>query len=157
MKFNKKQKKIMRFMATILFSIALILILKLAFNVEFDVDNNSPYNGTWYIGYKYYEGNDTSKLVYVYSRKLNLFSNNKFSVEEAESYVTNDQIYNGTYKISDDKLELNYEVDGKKLKEIYYLIDDKICVERICDKYYTKNKLDKYFEQFNSKLETEEE
>ena len=155
MKINKKQKKIMRGGALVLFSIALILILKLVFNINFNGYNDNPYNGTWYIGYKYYEGDNTDKLVFVYARKLHLFSDNTFSMEIEESYVANDTIISGTYRIDDDKLTLSYTSKGQEAKEEYYLIGNKICTSRSCGTYYTRDKIEKYFEQFNTVVEEE--
>ena len=155
MKFNNKQKKIMRGGALILFSIALALILKLLFNVN--TVEKGEYDGQWYIGYKYYEGNTTDKLVYVYTRKIHLFSDNTFYIEQEKSYKASDEIINGNYKIEDDVIVLKYTLNGESKEEKYYLSDNKICLDRSCSKYYTKDKIEQYIEQFNTKVEKAEE
>ena len=155
MKFNKKQKKIMRGGALVLFSISLILILKLAFNI--DVNNNeNEYVGTWYVGYKFYEGETKDKMLSAFSQKMTLFSNNTFEVKEIEGIEGTDTSVSGTYEINNNEITLKYKQQGDEQKTTYYFKGNKMCMDNKCERYYLKDKLE-YFEQFNAQSETVDE
>ena len=148
-KINKKQKNIMRWCGLFLFSVALVLSLNILFNKN---KINDKYVGTWYIGYIYYADETKNSKIFEFIQEIYLFNDGTFfskALKDNEEHKPNS--VSGTYTIVDDSVVLKYE-EGKKTKILKYN-DGKLCATDSCDKYYTKNKLEKYYSVHNVKNE----
>ena len=144
MKFNKKQRTIMRVGATVLFCIALILILNEVFNKK---NKTEEYIGVWIIGYKYYKDSSKSELSYELTSELHLLKDKTFytkviSTDESKNGVQ----VSGTYKVDGNEITLTYDNNGKNRVEKAYLNGDKLCLSKECVRYYTKDELKVYFD-----------
>lgn len=156
MKINKKQKTIMRVFGAILFAIALILILDLAFNGD-KTKIDKKYIGVWMIGYKFYSGDTEEDLLHTFEQELHLEKDGTFYTREISREIENGSHVSGTYEASNDKLTLTFEQNGESVTNILLLKDDKLCTTVSCEKYYTKDKIEKYFPMFNATVTTSEE
>ena len=145
MKFNKKQKKIMRFGAIVLFCVALILILDEVFNKK--IEN---YVGTWLIGYKFYEGSTDDKMIYMFIQEMHLNNDNTFYTYEKLKETGNESAVSGTYEVDGDTIILKYNQNGQDRTTNLYMKKGKLCLDTSCKKYYSKDKIDKYIEKFNA-------
>ena len=144
MKFNKKQKKIMRVFATILFCVVLVLLLKMLF---FDRNKPKEYVGVWLIGYKYYKDSSKSELSYELTSELHLLNDNTFytKVISTDESKNGTQV-SGTYKVDGNEIILTYDNNGKKRVEKVYMNGKKLCLSKECVRYYTKDSLEVYFD-----------
>lgn len=144
MKFNNKQRRIMRFGATALFCIILVLILDVLFNKTDESDND--YVGNWYIGYdvRNKETKETEKQI---KKELVISNDGSFYTEEKKDNKVIASV-SGTYRLLDDSIILNYYGKEKKLE--LFLIDGKLCMNKKCTAFFTKDKLENYFVIYNS-------
>jgi len=156
MKINKKQKTIMKTFGTILFAIALILILDLAFNGN-KIKIDKKYTGVWMIGYKFYSGETEDNLLHTFEQELHLESDGTFYTKEITKEIENGSHVSGTYEASNDKISLKYEQNGEEVINTLILKDKKLCTTVSCDKYYTKDKIEKYFPMYNVTITTKGE
>lgn len=156
MKINKKQKTIMRIFGTVLFTIALILILDLAFNGS-KTKVDKKYVGIWMIGYKFYSGDTEEDLLHTFEQELHLQKDGTFYTREISREIESGSHVSGTYEIDGNKITLNFEQSGKNVTNVLISKDNKLCTTVSCKQYYTKDKIEKYFPMFNSKVTTQEE
>ena len=156
-KINDKQRIIMRIFGTFLFALALILILDLVFNGS-KTKIDRKYVGTWVIGYKFYSGETDENLLYTFVQELHLEKDGTFYTKEiTEPNNGNDNYVSGTFEEIDGKLVLNYTQSGTKKTNTVIFKNDKLCTSISCNRYYTKNKVSKYFDMYNSTVTTSEE
>lgn len=156
-KLNKNQKRIMKIVGTILFAIALVLLLNLLFNGN-KVKIDKKYVGVWKIGYKFYSGQDKSeKELYTYEQELHLLKDGTFFTKVKTTPAgNNESAVSGTYEASEDKLILLYEQNGTEKSNILEFKQDKLCTDSTCSRYYTKDKIENFFDMFNASVTTEE-
>ena len=148
MKLNKKQKNIMKVGATILFSISLILIL----NIVFNKNKTKEYVGVWFIGYKYYKDSSKNELAYELTQELHLVNDNTFYTKVISTDETkNGKSVFGTYKIDGNEITLTYNNNESKKTEKVILNNNKLCLSKECVRYYTKDKLEVYFDMAQKK------
>ena len=155
MKINKKQKTIMKAFGTFLFVLALVLILDLAFNGKNKIDKK--FIGTWMIGYKFYSGETKDNLLHTFKQELHLEKDGTFYTKEITKEINNGSSVSGTYEIKDNKITLIFEQNGEEVINNLIFKDNKLCTSVKCDTYYTKDKIEKYFDNFNAIIKTSEE
>lgn len=156
MKVNKKQKTIMKICGTILFAVALILILDQIFNGNKNIIDKK-YTGVWMIGYKFYSGETEEDLLHTFEQELHLNKDGTFYTKEVTKEINNGSYVSGTYEASNNKLTLTFEQNGENVTNILILKDNKLCTTVSCEKYYTKDKIEKHFSMFNATVTTKEE
>ena len=156
MKINKKQETIMRVFGTILFVIALVLILDLTFN-ENKNKIDKKYIGVWMIGYKFYSGDTKENLLHTFEQELHLAKDGTFYTKELVKGIEDSSYVSGTYDIDNDKITLKYDQNGKSVTNILLFKDNKLCISVNCKKYYTKDKIEEYFSMYNTTVTTKEE
>ena len=143
MKFNEKQKKLLKIYATIIFAVVLVLVLNTLFNKNRQV---KKYVGTWTIGYKFYEDNNID-LDYTFTQTLKLNKDMTFSTEEkTEPEKGLKSFVSGEYEIDGNKIILTYNQYSKKKTDTLIFNDGKLCTELSCDHYYTQDKKTTYFD-----------
>ena len=142
-KFNKKQKKIMRFGAVVLFSVALILALSILFKKE---DNSADFIGEWMIGYNIYE-EGTNNLLSKIVQKLHIVNGGTFYTDvDGENSQKVASPVSGTYTVNEDKIILTFEQLGKKTTKTLYLNkDNRLCIDNNCKQYYEKGGVQVYY------------
>lgn len=150
----KNKKIIFKIGATIFFVIALITVLKLLFNTDEKMDIKRI-TGTWYIEYKFYEGEDTdSKEVNDFIQELHINKDNTFYTSQKNSdEKLGDSTVSGTYKISNDNVILEYKQNGSVVANTLYYneSEDKLCLNPGCDTFYTHNVNNTFFVEKNYK------
>ncbi|MBE6161372.1 MAG: hypothetical protein E7158_04050 [Firmicutes bacterium] len=140
MKFNKKQKKIMRLGATVLFCIALVLLLDMILNK----DDNNKFIGTWYMGYEIYD-KETGELKNKIVEELVILKDGTFYTNEKMNGEKTNTSVSGSYKINNSEIVLKYNQLNKDKSNTLHIENSKLCMNSNCNKYYTKDKLEKYF------------
>ena len=146
MKFNKKQRKIMRLGATVLFCVVLISLLKIVF-FNRNSEKTESYVGVWMIGYKYYSDATKENLLYELTSELHLLRDKTFYTKNASTDESKDgTAVKGTYKVDGNEITLTYDNNGKERIEKIYIDGNKLCLSKECVRYYTKDKLEVYFD-----------
>lgn len=151
MKINKKQKLIMKIFGTFLFALALVLILDLAFGISKKI--NKDYVGNWKIGYKFYESKTEKNLLYTFEQELHLLKDGTFYTKEVTTPDNGSNNYvSGTYTVFENKVTLVYDQNGKEKTNILILKDNKLCLTTTCEKYYSLNKVEKYYPMYKTSI-----